>query len=578
MGLWLAQVLHRESDNWQKSVSDRTGLSEAWIALILSASLAKSVGSVGGFFDFSNSSREWDPGVTDLIGLILDLAPSIPLYFYFGQNPQTRFFPHVLRTSGFFPSPDDDDYIDRLEGEVKFEWWTVTEDHATRRSIYAPSPRQERLPLPTPPSFPRVDKTSGQRPGESMNQFFERRARDAAATIEKESPSKRQSRLQREQNAQAQPKCRPKTRVFWWEDVEGVRIRTPIGADDSIWSAYSVQQRRYNGVYNEWDICSDFGDDNDDEDSDDDRMQGVYDTGGIASWDGPEASPIFTASLAESDVPQITAFFRFGFTLPESADLPMSQPDTVLAQDTMERLLGLAGAFDAQLVEFFAQCASVNAYSRIPSQLFDCLQSSDPLRFPTTLLFHSAELVDNTSAHTKQLYYILSDAANNGEPGHKVLLLRCPITVLEILRRDCGPGIAEVARFLLARGSAFQIALCSNETVPRLPNSKRSASSVGVKPLGFQPEIWQYHTYTAARNAIFEAPGVGRAAMECGGLLARIARPFINEQVILAGPVVDVMRTGCVWDKASGRTYWFDTLTASQLEVICGAHLIRACE
>ncbi|KAJ7048460.1 hypothetical protein C8F01DRAFT_1004683 [Mycena amicta] len=402
------------------------------------------------------------------------------------------------------------------------------------------APRQERLPLPTPPSFPRVDKTSGQRPGESMNQFFERRARDAAAKIEKESPSKRQSRLQREQNAQAQPKCRPKTRVFWWEDVEGVRIRTPIGADDSIWSAYSVQQRRYNGVYNEWDICSDFGDDNDDEDSDNDRMQGVYDTGGIASWDGPEASPIFTASLAESDVPQISGQAASARNLQRICGVNVPAPKPIVQQVVPPPVaLPIAGSNNS------------------------------------SASWHPIPLAENPIAAA---FFRFGDAANNGEPGHKVLLLRCPITVLEILRRDCGPGIAEVARFLLARGSAFQIALCSNETVPRLPNSKRSASSVGVKPLGFQPEIWQYHTYTAARNAIFEAPGVGRAAMECGGLLARIACPFINEQVILAGPVVDVMRTGCVWDKASGRTYWFDTLTASQLEVICGAHLIRACE
>jgi hypothetical protein len=49
-------------------------------------------------------------------------------------------------------------------------------------------------------------------------------------------------------------------RVFYWEDVNGFRVRRAAGRRnyDSIWEGYGDKQRRYDSFRNEWDLCEDF--------------------------------------------------------------------------------------------------------------------------------------------------------------------------------------------------------------------------------------------------------------------------------------------------------------------------------
>ena len=78
--------------------------------------------------------------------------------------------------------------------------------------------------------------------------------------------------------------------VYWWDDtgMEG-RVRTllPHGEANRVWGAYSDVQRIYNGFTNEWDICTDFGDNPMGIDSDGDLTEDEipYDEGPINNKD-----------------------------------------------------------------------------------------------------------------------------------------------------------------------------------------------------------------------------------------------------------------------------------------------------
>ncbi|KAH0825657.1 hypothetical protein J3R83DRAFT_11699 [Lanmaoa asiatica] len=130
--------------------------------------------------------------------------------------------------------------------------------------------------LVTPPPV----KGSGQRRGETWREFFARRSQANSVIEQEESVIDRKKREQRTNNAKT---CRPPGRkganVFQWEELNGHRIRTPIGYNSyqGIWCDYQGAQRRYDAYNDEWDLCTEFdadatldpAEDFDDSDSDD---------------------------------------------------------------------------------------------------------------------------------------------------------------------------------------------------------------------------------------------------------------------------------------------------------------------
>ena len=52
--------------------------------------------------------------------------------------------------------------------------------------------------------------------------------------------------------------------IFWLDNTQTedrVQTRWLCGEVNQKWGSYSNVQQRYNGFTNEWDICTDFGDD-----------------------------------------------------------------------------------------------------------------------------------------------------------------------------------------------------------------------------------------------------------------------------------------------------------------------------
>ncbi|KIY44605.1 hypothetical protein FISHEDRAFT_77391, partial [Fistulina hepatica ATCC 64428] len=138
-------------------------------------------------------------------------------------------------------------------------------------------------------SFPPVNRFTRQREGESMQEFFERRQVQFQGYLENETSKERQSRLQREANAEG-GLCPGKkgARVYVWDDVDGYRIRRFGTRNEDVWCSYSVGQRRYNSQWDEWDLCTEFAPDEEPD---------AYDLGAVSD-DGWEPEALLQPTLA----------------------------------------------------------------------------------------------------------------------------------------------------------------------------------------------------------------------------------------------------------------------------------------
>ena len=170
---------------------------------------------------------------------------SIPIWFYWGKSP-------------FYVTP--------LESWIRDEYYLGDDDPLT----VAPTDATGR-------ALPSVIPQSGQRPGETMEQFFSRRRQRNEKLKEKESDRERSSRQAREKSHASRPIPGKKgPTVFYWDDVEGFRIRTPLPRFqvDGMWGRWKSTEKVYDGFNNSWDCCSLFGDSipgEPDLDSDDDH-------------------------------------------------------------------------------------------------------------------------------------------------------------------------------------------------------------------------------------------------------------------------------------------------------------------
>lgn len=127
---------------------------------------------------------------------------------------------------------------------------------------------------------PRLNGGSLPRPNEDLFTFIERREAHRLKVIASESSLEHQSCLQHEENARKdQPPGRKGARVYYWDLVEGIRVRTAVGRSnyEDIWERYGSRQRHYDSVADEWEVCTNLDPDDvpdyhdlDFEDNDDD--------------------------------------------------------------------------------------------------------------------------------------------------------------------------------------------------------------------------------------------------------------------------------------------------------------------
>jgi hypothetical protein len=131
----------------------------------------------------------------------------------------------------------------------------------------------------------KVEPGSRQRPGETWREYLARRRVQTDRIKAKESPRERSIRLDREraQVKRQQPGKRGPC-VWHWEDKGGYRVRTLLTRQEAgfLWSHYRKAQCKYDSFSNEYDICTEFGSDDEggsrydrDEEEYDENMEGT---------------------------------------------------------------------------------------------------------------------------------------------------------------------------------------------------------------------------------------------------------------------------------------------------------------
>jgi hypothetical protein len=234
------------------------------------------------------------------------MKASVPIWFYWGKDPY---------------------YVTYLESWIRDEYYLGDGDPIT----VLPTDVAGRV-------LPAVIPNSGQRPGESMDQFFSRQRQRHEQLKEKETDKQRSSREAREKFQSSYPIPGKKgASVFYWDDVDGFRIRTPLPRSqvDRMWDRWKSTEKVYNGFANCWDCCSLFGDDEpDDSDSEDDLFPTVPMTDPQPPPTAPDqgSPPSRIIQSVEQSTPD-TSSSRGSFQQPSPVDVPIPTVQDVAAVD-----------------------------------------------------------------------------------------------------------------------------------------------------------------------------------------------------------------------------------------------------
>ncbi|KAJ7135180.1 hypothetical protein C8R43DRAFT_894424 [Mycena crocata] len=451
----------------------------------------------------------------------------------------------------------------------------------TPTPVPAPAPAPAPSPATAPPApFPPVEAGSGQRTGESFDAFMKRRQESNVQRKLTESEQAKRSREAREVHAAkgAVPGTKG-ARVFVWEEVDGHLIRRAAGRShyDDYWDEFAPEQRCFDSFHNEWDLCAEFAPDAeptaDWEDDDDDENDGnVYAPHQIEP-------PHDYAELADSC--ERMAYFRYGYSIPTSRVEPGVPVDasTVPPVALIEKLVGKAKIMPTtesakhNLGLFFSQCRTGKVSTDVSREFYD-------FHDPSSDIYSDWPINVRRTTVCGRVVYIIQDIG--ASPSSLCILLDNPITVLEIVRQGWGPSVSVVAGRLLSRGIPFRLCLHEKriQPPPCLPMKNNGIkrvnvfSGLGYRPKDYKPDLRDYKGYVALRSNFLRTPR-GRAALQYGGIVGRLARFEVPDDEVIVGPTNSVFITGACWrDGENMGSFCDDELTADEIDLICGVYHI----
>ena len=620
---------------WPKRLEDETGLDHRWISCLEQSILT----DFTGFPRLGGVIRVDKMVFSGLLPLFRTV--NMPLILYWGEYRQksdgvTVFTgPYYLNHNGFVPyARDIVNLYSRVGAENLQKLVNITNSRpraldtlCAPPDVPVPLPEYKDLPRSAPspaaetvPEFPPVVYGSGQPPGMSMNVFFEKRADRRRRILERETPVDRQSREAKEKHAEGQA-CPGKAgaTVFIWQLVDGHRIRLPAGRkhQEYHWENYSRAQRRYDSINNQWDLCSEFGDNDDEMDSDDDYDDDTYNAYGVPPLeeDPPQGdgelsekdqrvkgcyskdeigagrnqfSSIddlqrdiddhYPAQVTSAENPELAsedyedaAYYRFGF----HEEHPVPAPAKVLMWPIVRKLLG-NGHWElpcppteevkTSLCIFFGYLESAEGTRDIPPPIYDLHQSNADL----VLVRHKFDIrqVGDSNQH-----FALVPVVPSKSP--LVIVVRRAATVVELLRRLRDPDdFMMLARELLDRCISFHTCIRGPfraRTTPEKP--KQPPASLGRRDKGYKPDDIDYKMYVQQRDAFLRSPR-GRAALLAGGIVARIAWDVVPYRMVYDGPLEDVYDNG-IYFSAGQTGYYDDVLLEEEVSLICGTYSVN---
>ncbi|KAF8208463.1 hypothetical protein K438DRAFT_1754365 [Mycena galopus ATCC 62051] len=637
MAIWYVEDRPQTLRNprpWWEQVMEQTSVRPEWLDLLkISVSADWSVERIGGLYrvgapDNVAPLNSKTTGMEWLVSSILRSKASIPLYVIWDVLPRPISAQPPSYLQQFAPDNRELQHLQTLPGAVQFHayerdpltsaWRPLADDTAmdvdepSQPTVRSPSQPHQRPPTP-PGEFPPVVHNSNQKPGESMEAFFERRSKADAQALACETDRQRQSRLAKEKNSQRKA-CPSKARVYVWEKINGHWIRRPAGQEkEDLWDEHSSSQRRYNSFCDEWDLCVKWGPEDlpnleEDEELLEDAghlypVEMVTDLLGpsnntvkktlfayqpIRTGD-PNHDPVYQPITNETPILQRALYYRFGLFGEKHWRVPPRLPSV----KTVQNLVGLPTATILPVMQtFFGQCMDPEAqhlglidrklldfhqnptYAQPENRYFDLLYEELWNQHETSRPLTAGNMLDEVRVN----YYVLRE---RGKPliDSRVLLIESPTDVFEILRQRWGPTIDDVAERLVSRGMSFRLALVSTtiEPSPLAPPRHRPVVNV-FGGLGFRPEAYEldvddYFGYQTQLNFQLLHRRRGSIALQYGGLVARLARPeaFLNELLHNFDNGIPEF-ADCLWNRRSNYAYWFQGLAQSEIELLCGVY------
>ncbi|KAJ7686621.1 hypothetical protein B0H14DRAFT_3534439 [Mycena olivaceomarginata] len=632
MALWYVEdrpQTPRRPRPWREQVMEQTSVRPEWLDLLkISVAADWTIERIGGLFRVGTPDNAEPLNITAMEWLVFSILrskASIPLYVIWEVLPRSISGQPPSYLQELAPDNREIEYLQTLPGAVKFHiyerdpltsaWRPLANDTAmdvdepsqpiVRSAMDVDEPSQSTVRSPSKPSrrpstppgeFPPLEPNSNQKHGESMEAFFERRAKGDAQTLKHETERKRESIV--------------------WEKINGHWIRRPAGQEkEDLWEEHSSSQRRYNSFRDEWDLCVKWGPEdppNPEEDEefleDADQLHPVEMVTNLLGPSSntvkqtlsayqptltrdPDYDPVYQPITDETPTLQKALYYRFGLVGEKNWRVPPRLPSA----KTVQNLVGLPTAAITPVMQtFFGQCMDPEThhvglvdrkllnfhqnptYAQPEHRYFDVLYEELWNHHETSTPLTAGNMLDEVRVN----YYVLRE---RGKPliDSRVLLIESPTDVFEILRQRWGPTIDHVAERLVSRGMSFHLALVSTtiEPSPITSSPHRPVVNVfgglGFRPESYQPDMDDYFGYHTQLNFQLLHTRRGFLALQYGGLVARLARPETFLEDLLHNLDHGIPEfADCLWNRQSSHAYWFQGLTPSEIELLCGVYHI----
>ncbi|KAJ7876639.1 hypothetical protein B0H13DRAFT_1632076 [Mycena leptocephala] len=409
-------------------------------------------------------------------------------------------------------------------------------------------------------SFPAVERDSGQRSGEDIHAFMERRRLHNEKRAQHETSQAKDRRIAQEKNAmKGGPPGKKGARVFIWEEeAGGFFIRRAYNRTDAAdrWDEFTPNQRIYDGFSNQWDLCTALAP-NEEAEPDD-----SYDHDDDFQFHQP-ASPTDIIPSIPDDV-RSTITHRFGFDEPatsSSSSRQMERKACGWAVGDETWAISEASAFPT-----FLQYLVEGDLNGLQADLCDLTAPDSDLQFDWNID------VEIFSQRDKTLYAIRPRGSEASGPA---ILLESAATVLQIIRSGWGHDFAHLIRNLVELGAEFHPSW--QRPAHHVPLTPPSTNTLGRRPAGYTPTLVDFGVYVQRRDAFLRSSR-DRAALFHGGVVGRLARSVIPdfEDITCLDPSEDILKAGARVSSGNGeRALWHEVLTQDEINLVCGVYTIE---
>jgi len=131
--------------------------------------------------------------------------------------------------------------------------------------------------------------------------------------------------------------------------------------------------------------------------------------------------------------------------------------------------------------------------------------------------------------------------------------------------------VEETLKAFLARGIAFHTPLPHTPSLQQLTVS--DPPNLGIRPFGYHPDTADYVMYERIRDEFLCGPR-GRAALMRGGILWRLARDTLPDEVVMAGPSPFNSKSQ-ILESSDGLVSYDDHLSEVEEYLVCGGYHVK---